>query len=74
MVEKKRSGARTTEMKVIYQGNHWTEGHGTTAKEDESALRERICLETLDKQADTLRTQGGFNLYLSQSRVGQDQK
>jgi len=29
-------------MKVIYQGNHWTERERTTAEEDETALMERV--------------------------------
>ena len=33
--------------KVIYQGKHWTERDGATAKEDEAALPQGICSGTI---------------------------
>ena len=56
-------------MEELYQGNHWTERDGATAKEDEAALPERVCLGALDKHGHTLRIQGMVNMHVSQRQV-----
>ena len=63
------TGAWPAKMKVVCQGNRWTEWEGTTTQEDKTALMVGVSLGTLDKYSETLRICGGIYLEISHIQV-----
>ena len=44
LANKEKNGAWFAEMKVVCQGNHWTEKEATATQEDKTALMEGVSL------------------------------